>query len=139
MGEGKRTMKVAENVYYVMTIEDGVLDFGWLPATEGMDMDAFKDALRVYASKAVKHGIRACRVDLRDFRAQPSAEIESWRRQEIIPQYNRAGVTRFAYLMPPGATPPPMSTGGEGNEAGEDFDTRFFNNEQECMDWLRGA
>ena len=132
-------MKVAENEYYVMSVDDGILNFGWLPATKGIDTDAFKDALRVYAGKAVEHRVKACRVDLRNFHGRPSAEIEPWRRREIIPQYNRAGVARFAYLMSPGAETPPMSKGGDGNEAGEQFDTCFFNDEQECRDWLLGA
>ncbi len=132
-------MKVAENTYYVMTVTKGVLDFGWLATTESIDMDAFKEALQVYSDKAVENGIRACRVDLRNFRGQPSAEIEPWRRREIIPKYNQAGVTRFAYLMLPDAELPPMSTGGDDNAAGEQFDTRFFSSEQDCMAWLAGA
>jgi hypothetical protein len=132
-------MKVAENAYYVMTVTDGVLDFGWLPTTETIDMDAFKDALRVYSDKAVEHSIRACRVDLRNFRGRPTAEIEPWRRRDIIPKYNQAGVTRFAYLMLPDADLPAMSAGGDDNVAGEQFDTRFFNSEQDCMAWLAEA
>jgi hypothetical protein len=71
-------------------------------------------------------------IDVRKFRFAATPELDTWRREEIIPVYNAAGLKRFAYLLPPGAEYRP---GGSGDT--DAFATDYFDDEESARAWLR--
>ena len=60
----------------------------------------------------------------------------AWRAAEITPQYNRAGVRRFAYVFAADADLPPSSEAAPEAYEGEDFATRFFHAEDAATAWV---
>jgi hypothetical protein len=56
-----------------------------------------------------------------------------WRDANIIPRYNKAGVRRFAFLMPEGmpaiGTPPAV-------EGPADFPTAYFGSRADALAWF---
>jgi hypothetical protein len=56
-----------------------------------------------------------------------------WRDVNIIPRYNAAGVTKFAFQMPPGM---PMIGSPPAPEGPGRFPTAYFGRRQEALEWL---
>jgi hypothetical protein len=105
----------------------------WTPATAGMGLDDFKEALHNLAGFAfnqVTHGIL---VDVRQFRYRPPAELGSWRDEVISPRYVKAGIRRFAYL----ATPEVRAAMARGAPAAaRGFEEGYFDDEAQALGWL---
>ncbi len=107
----------------------------WKAATARMTDAEFRRGLEVCADMALDNDARALWVDLRHFAHAPSPDIGPWRDSEIIPRYNRAGVSKFVYLTAPDFAAP--DGGAPEPRPGEDFATRFFASETDAIDWIR--
>ena len=72
-------------------------------------------------------------VDGTSSRMDPANMNAAWRDQHIIPRYNGAGITKFAFHMPAGmpaiGAPPSPEPPGK-------FPTGYFGRRQEKLDWL---
>lgn len=108
------------------------LDLIWKPATAEMGAEGFQLALSMYAAEAVVRCAKNLLVDTRGFRFGGFGEVEPWRQKSIIPLYNHAGVTRFAYVFPEGVDLPPAKEAGDG----EEFATRYFGSYDDAVSWL---
>lgn len=131
-------MRLHENEYFEIThdAQSGILEIDWTERTAAMSDETFKDALQRLAGLAAEHGARSLLVDVTRFRHHVGPELGAWRGAEITPQYNRAGVRRFAYVFAPGADLPPSSEEAPEAYEGEDFATRFFDAEDEARAWV---
>lgn len=114
-----------------------ILDFVWKDSTKEMSDDDFKDALRAFAKRGAAQGATRLLVDVRRFHHAMNEALGAWRAQEITPLYNRAGIRRFAYIVPEQAPATPSGTPDVASE-GEDFATRFFHAESDARSWLVG-
>ncbi len=66
----------------------------------------------------------------------PGEHVAPWRDEQIIPRYNAAGVTKFAFLVPPGA-PGTVEAGSEPEkEAPGSFPTGYFEDRQHIFEWF---
>src|SRR5919106_1623976 len=64
--------------------------------------------------------------------------VREWRDREIIPRYNAAGTSKFAFLVPEGF-PDAMETGGQPMTDGPaTFPTAWFIDRRHVLDWFRG-
>jgi hypothetical protein len=64
--------------------------------------------------------------------------VMAWRDEHIIPRYNTAGVTKFAFHAPPGA-PGTVEVGGTPAVEGRaDFPTGWFSSREHAQQWLAG-
>ena len=98
----------------------------WLPGTEGMTDQDFKEALEVFADSAVQHHANRLMVDVREFRGRPGAAVLAWRDEVTVPKYIRAGTKRFAWLWP----------GMKADNTETKYENRYFETEKEAIEWV---
>jgi hypothetical protein len=115
---------------------EDLVEFRWFDSTAEMSADEFKDSLANFAACVEKCGRHHVLVDNTSFRMSPSKMDGPWRDANIIPRYNAAGVTRFAFQMPPGM---PMIGSPPAQEGPARFPTAYFGRRQEALDWLAKA
>jgi hypothetical protein len=84
--------------------ERSVLELQWLEASGEMSEEDFRNWLSRFATEAEARRRSFLLIDVRQFRHRPGEDFGAWRDTHIIPHYNRAGVTRFAMLVPAGAS-----------------------------------
>jgi hypothetical protein len=66
-------------------------------------------------------------------------DVMDWREVHVIPRYNAAGVTRFAFLMPAG-TPNTVEWDAATHVEGRaTFPTGWFTTLEEAYAWLTGS
>jgi len=126
-------MKVHEDPLFTIELEPGVLRLVWTEKTTTMTDEEFKRALSLYADYALKHRTVGLLVDIRNFHHRPGPETGKWRSEEIVPRYQAAGVTKFAYVIGADAQMPAPWSRMETKEA---FDTRHFRTTEEAEKWL---
>jgi hypothetical protein len=81
-----------------------VLELQWLEASSEMSEEDFRSWLSRFATAAEARRPSFLLIDVRQFRHPPGEDFGAWRDAHIIPHYNRAGVTKFAMLVPAGAS-----------------------------------
>ena len=120
------------NMLYSMTYSkaDRFVRLTWLPGTEGMADQDFKETLEVFAEAALQHKAQRLMIDVREFKHRPSAEILAWRDEVTVPKYNRAGVKKLAWVWP-GSLPSNTPTA-----PGERYENRYYATEEEALAWL---
>jgi hypothetical protein len=106
---------------FVLEDEGSTLVLEWTAATTEMGDDGFQDGLARFAALAVEHRPAHLLVDVRSFGYRSDTDFGPWRDAEIIPRYNAAGVTKFAFLLP--GEPPPKAPAPEGPAT---FPTGYF-------------
>ena len=118
----------------VMSYDDasGVLELRWFAETEAMTDDDYMQWLERYAASAEQHRVPFILIDTRTFKHHPGAHTGPWREEHIIPQYNRAGVKKFAFLLPPGAAPE-TEPAPEGSAR---FPTGYFDSREQIDRWF---
>jgi hypothetical protein len=116
------------------------LELRWLPATASMTDDDWMTGLMVLAAEAEALGASAILIDAREFRHDFGDRDASmaWRDQYVIPRYNRAGVKRFAFVVPAGFPGPTAEAGAEPRIDGHaaQFPTQWFTDRANALAWL---
>ena len=110
----------------------GVLELRWLEETESMTDDDFLGWLKRYATAAEQFHVPFALIDTRAFKHHPGAHTGPWREEHIIPQYNRAGVKKFAFLLPIG-TAPKTEPAPEGSAQ---VPTGYFDSREQINRWF---
>jgi hypothetical protein len=112
---------------------EDLVEFRWFDTTADMSADEFKASLANFATCVEKCRRHHVLVDNTNFRMDPSRMDGPWRDANIIPRYNAAGVTKFAFQMPPGMQ---MIGSPPAEEGPSRFPTAYFGRRQEALDWL---
>src|SRR5437899_440705 len=103
-----------------------ILELKWFSSSGQMTDDDFKSTLELYTTQAERlQPIPFMLIDGTEFRHTfgDNDGVMAWRGERIIPRYNTAGVTRFAFQLPAGA-PGTVETGGApAVEQGANFPT----------------
>lgn len=89
---------------YFLDGDHNAIEQRWLSPTKGMTEQQFRDGVSRLAELLLRERVPNAFVDLTDMGYSPAADFEPWRQASIIPKYNEAGVTKFAFLMPAGYT-----------------------------------
>ena len=110
----------------------GILELRWLAETEAMTDDDFMRWLERYAASAEQYRARFLLIDTRAFKHHPGAHTGPWREEHIIPQYNRAGVKKLAFLLPTGAAPETEPA----PEGAAHFPTGYFDSREQIDRWF---
>jgi hypothetical protein len=101
-----------------------------------MDDEGFKETLQVFAAEGERIKPTLMIIDANEFHHQLGEGVLQWRGEKIIPRYNSAGVTKFAFLVPEG-TPGTVEAGGTPTpEDGANFPTGWFVSRQRAYEWL---
>jgi hypothetical protein len=96
----------------------GIVSLVWADAS--LDEDEVKEMLVRFGEHAKTHPCSALLVDAREFDFLWSPAMDAWRDASVVPDYNDAGVRKFAFvfrdvvpLRPPAKMPPAnFETGG---------------------------
>jgi len=121
-------MALGERVYSISYFKtESIVELTWLPGTQGMTDQDFKEDLCVFAEGALQHRAKCLIIDMRQFMGRPSAEIGTWRDDVIVPKYDKAGVKKIAWIWP----------GVSADEVGEGaaYQQRYFATRDEAIDW----
>jgi hypothetical protein len=117
--------------------EDGILELEWLESSADMTDDDFKRSMQRYAELAVEHSPPHLLVDVRNFRHSMGEGVGAWRDEHIIPAYNNAGVEKFAFLFPPGASGTVEEGHSPAKEPPGEFPTGYFTDRGRIVEWFR--
>jgi hypothetical protein len=132
------TTDVYRDQFGVLTEDAGrhTLELRWTEGSAAMTDDDFRAWLERYAAEAEARRPANLLIDVRQFRHRPGAEVGLWRDQHIIPRYNKAGVRKFAFLLPPGSA----GTVAAGNKAQAEppgtFPTAYFDDRAQIDHWF---
>jgi len=122
-------MTLTEPLYSIAYYKsEQLVELTWLPGTQNMTDQDFREVLEVFAEGALQHRAPRLIIDVRQFRYRPSDEVLAWRDEVTVPKYERAGVKRLAWVWP-GADPGEMGTG-----AG--YIQRYCGSREEAIAWL---
>jgi hypothetical protein len=121
-------MTLGERVYAINYFKtESIVELTWLPGTQGMTDQDFKEDLNVFAEAALQHRAKRLIIDMRQFMGRPSADVGTWRDDVIVPKYEKAGVKKIAWIWP----------GMSADEMGEGaaYQQRYFAARDEAIDW----
>ena len=118
----------------VMLYDDAqnVLELRWLAETKSMNDNDYMRWLERYAASAEQYQVSFTLIDTRAFHHHPGAHTGPWREEHIIPQYNRAGVRKLAFLLPTGAAPKTEPV----PEGPAQFPTGYFDAREQIDRWF---
>ena len=109
-----------------------ILELRWFVETEAMTDNDFKGWLERYASAANQHHVPFALIDTRVFKHHLAADFGPWRDEDIVPQYNRAGIKKFAFLLAEGSAPNTEPAA----EGPAQFPTGYFNSREQIERWF---
>ena len=113
------------------------LELRWLPTQ--MSDAAFKETLQLLAQMGEQYRPTFMIIDACEFRHDLAEGVMQWRDENIIPRYNGAGVTKFAFLVPEGF-PGTVESGGQPiAEGSANFPTAWFTKREHLYQWLVGG
>ena len=113
------------------------LELKWLPTTADASDSDVKITMEAFAEEAVGRRPRTLIVDTTEFRHQWGEAMMPWRDAQIIPRYNQAGVTKFAFIANPNYPGPTVESGATpAPEGPADFPTGWFRSREAAYQWL---
>ena len=128
------TVEIYRDTFGVITYDDvkGILELQWLEGTASMSDDDFMRWLELFAGFGEQYRCPFMIIDVKQFRHRPGAHIGPWRDEHIIPRYNKAGVKKFAFLVPSGVAPG-TDPAPEGPAV---FPTGYFDSRARIEEWF---
>jgi hypothetical protein len=121
-------MALIQGIYSINYFKtEKLVELTWLPGTQQMTDQDFKEAVYVFAEGALQHRANRLIIDMRQFMGRPSAEVGAWRDEVIVPKYEKAGVKKLAWIWP----------GVSADEAGTGaaYQQRYFEGRDEAINW----
>lgn len=115
---------------------EGVLEIRWVAATADMMTSDFNQWLTQFATDVARLARKLALVDAVEFRMAPDKMDGAWRDANIIPRYNKAGLQRFAFVMPPQM---PLIGAPPALEGPAHFPTGYFGTRADALAWLAGT
>ena len=113
------------------------LELKWLPTTADASDADVRATMEAFADEAVKRRPHTLIVDTTDFRHQWGEGMMEWRDAQIIPRYNQAGVTKFAFIANPNYPGPTVESGAPpAPEGPATFPTGWFRTRENAYEWL---
>jgi hypothetical protein len=113
------------------------LELRWFPSTADATDADMKTAMKNFAHEAVNRRPRTLIVDTTEFRHAWGEGMMEWRDSEIVPLYNQAGVTKFAFIANPNYPGPTVEDGAKpAPEGPASFPTGWFKTREAAYQWL---
>ena len=107
-----------------------LVELTWLPGTQSMTDQDFRNTLSAFAECALQHRARCLIIDMREFRYRPSPEAQVVRDQVVVPKYVKAGVKKIAWIWP-GESGDKLTETADGN-----YENRYVATVDEAFAWL---
>lgn len=113
------------------------LELRWLPSTTDAADSDLKATMGLFADEAVRRRPASLIVDTTEFRHLWGDGMMEWRDAEIIPRYNQAGVTKFAFIANPNYPGRTVEAGADpAPEGPATFPTGWFKTREGAYEWL---
>ena|SRR5258708_2620649 len=131
-------MTIYNHSLYVFELIENkrILLFNWTDNTENMVEEDYQEALHNYAGFALEFKIPSLLVDVTNFRYKMTPQLGIWRDEYISPRYVKAGVLKFAYIVPKLVLE--KMKGGEGmKEVERGFEEEYFEGHEQAVNWLK--
>ena len=113
--------------------KEGFIEIRWYDTTSEMSADEFKNWLSKFADLVDQRQSKRVLVDGTSFQMNSMEDTMDWRYEVIIPRYNAAGITKFAFHLPAGSPPIGSKPAPDGPA---NFPTGYFASREETMEWL---
>jgi len=117
---------------YRLDTAHGVLELEWTDASAEMTDEDFRAGIERLAKLAEEHAAPNVLVDVTAFRHTPAEDFGPWRDANIIPKYNAAGVTKFAFLVPAGGA----AASAPAPEGPAAFPSGYFDSREAIDRWF---
>ncbi len=116
--------------------EHRILELKWFHGSANMTDDDFMRSMERYAAYAEKRRTPNMLVDVTEFKHTPGADVGPWRDEHVVPRYNAAGVQKFAFLVPTGASGTVEAGAQPKNVPPGTFPTGYFVDRQRILEWF---
>ena len=116
--------------------EQRILELKWFEGSANMTDDDFMRSMERYAAFAEERRTPNMLVDVTEFKHSPGEEVGPWRDEHIVPRYNAAGVQKFAFLVPTGASGTVEAGAQAKNEPPGTFPTGYFADRTRILEWF---
>jgi hypothetical protein len=123
-------------VRYLRDPEHRSIELRWLGEANAMSEQQFRGAIERLASLMERDRPPNVLVDMARLEFSPADDFEQWRQTHIIPRYNKAGVTKFAFILAEGA-PNTVETGTRpAVEGSAVYPTGYFSTRDGAIAWF---
>ena len=119
--------------YYSFELHQGnsILKLDWTEETARMTDQDFKDCLLMFARLADKHKTEKLWVDGERYKYHTADELMAWRKNTIIPKFQKSGVKKLAFQVGVGGKMMPPSVTETG------LRTACFETKADALEWLQ--
>jgi len=107
----------------------------FLPETESMTSEQFKQEMLIFVEMCKKYLPSRELVYLLEMKYTIVPEVQEWMNKEIFPHYENI-IKRMAFLLPVEVFPQVSVSQTMEEEVGQKFVQKYFDNEQDAIDWL---
>lgn len=122
---------------YLRNPEQNSIELLWLKEANAMSEQQFRAAIERLAGFMEHDRPPNVLVDMSTLEFRPAADFEQWRQANIIPRYNKAGVTKFAFILPPSVTQTVENGTAPAAEGPAQFETGYFSTRDGALSWFR--
>ena len=119
--------------------EDNAIELRWLEEANAMSEAQFRAAIERLADLLERDRLPHVLVDMSSLKFRPAEDFEQWRQAKIIPRYNNAGVSKFAFLVPKGADYTVESGTLPAVEGSATFQTGYFSTREGAVSWFAAS
>ena len=113
------------------------LELRWRPSTADATDSELKATMDVFAQEAASRHPKTLIVDTTEFLHRWGEGMMQWRDAQIIPRYNQAGVSKFAFIANPAYPGPTVEDGARpAPEGPANFPTGWFKTREAAYEWL---
>jgi hypothetical protein len=91
-----------DHAVYYRDADHLAVELRWSPGA--ISEEAFRAEITRLAELLEQERVPNALIDVTRFSHNSAPDFEEWRQAKIIPRYNAAGIKKFAFLLPPGAT-----------------------------------
>lgn len=131
-----------ENLYrdkfaeYFRNSRDAAIVQVWSEATASMTEKQFRSGVERLAELIEREKLHNVLVDVVRMAYQPRPDFEEWRQTHIIPRYNAAGVRKFGFVLPGGATDVVENGVAPKPEGKAKFPFGYFHSRERAFAWF---
>lgn len=120
--------------------EWNTLELKYLPSTRDATDGDVRKTMERFCAEAENRKPSALILDATEFHHQWGKGMEEWSNENIIPGFNRAGVTKIAFIAGPGYPGPTVEKGAQPAPDGPaNFPTGWFSTREGAYAWLAGS
>jgi hypothetical protein len=112
----------------------------WEASSYQMDREDFRKAIVAFAQKIREYKVRGFLTNSQKGHFTMDVDIQDWHDTEIAPTYVEVGISKIGFVLPDDGFFAAMSLQQTFEETqAKQLQTRFFNNLDEAMEWIKSV